>query len=351
MRRLHVVVPEGIDDPRRPSGGNAYDRRVCRELGAMGWAVSVHPVAGDWPFAAPPARSALAAEVCAIPDGDVVLVDGLVASAAAAVLTPHAKRLRQVVLVHMPLGDDHGGEIRQSESAVLSGAVSVIVTSEWSRGLLLRLYGLPDGRIHVAVPGVDAARLAPGTAEGGELLCVATVTQGKGHDLLVGALGSLTDAAWRCRCVGSLERDPAFVQRLRREADRSGLGERVAFTGACSDAELERLFLSADVLVHPSRSETYGMVVAEALAHGLPVIAAEVGGVPEALGRGRSGVAPGLLVAPDSAETLAGALRAWLGDAGLRRRLRAAALERRGTLGSWRGTAALVGDVCEAAAR
>ena len=316
----------------------------------MGWAVSMHPVAGVWPFAAPPALAALAAEVGAIPDGDVVLLDGLVASAAAAVLTPHAARLRQVVLVHMPLGDDHDEEIRQSELAVLSGAVSVIVTSEWSRGLLLRLYGLPDSRIHVAEPGVDAAPIARGTAEGGELLCVATVTQRKGHDLLVGALGSLTDAAWRCRCVGSLERDPAFVERLRREADRSGLGERVVFIGACSDAELERLFLSADVLVHPSRSETYGMVVAEALAHGLPVIAAEVGGVPEAVGRHRPGAAPALLAPPARAAALAGALRAWLGDAGLRRRLRAAARERRGTLGSWRATAAVVGDVCEAAA-
>ena len=59
MTRLHVVVPDGIDDPRRPSGGNAYDRHVCRELGAMGWAVTMHPVPGPWPHGDAAAHAAL----------------------------------------------------------------------------------------------------------------------------------------------------------------------------------------------------------------------------------------------------------------------------------------------------
>ena len=44
MTEVHVIVPEGIDDPARPSGGNAYDRRVCRGLAALGWAVHEHAV-------------------------------------------------------------------------------------------------------------------------------------------------------------------------------------------------------------------------------------------------------------------------------------------------------------------
>ena len=49
MNEVHVVVPYGIDDPRRPSGGNVYDRRVCRGLVALGWSVHEHAVAGRWP--------------------------------------------------------------------------------------------------------------------------------------------------------------------------------------------------------------------------------------------------------------------------------------------------------------
>ena len=104
------------------------------------------------------------------------------------------------------------------------------------------------------------------------------------------------------------------------------------FPGPRTGAELDRSYAAADLLVLASRAETYGMVVTEALARGLPVVAAEVGGVPEALGHGADGTRPGLLVPPDDPAALGAALRAWLGDAELRRRLRRAARERRASL-------------------
>ena len=68
----------------------------------------------------------------------MVLLDGLIASAAPEVLVPHARRLRQVVLVHMPLGD-------RRESAVLEAAAAVVTTSAWTRRRLGELYELPAG--------------------------------------------------------------------------------------------------------------------------------------------------------------------------------------------------------------
>src|SRR6476646_7985209 len=60
VTEVHVVVPEGIEDPTRPSGGNTYDRRVCSELGALGWSVRRHPIAGAWPRAGAAGHAALA---------------------------------------------------------------------------------------------------------------------------------------------------------------------------------------------------------------------------------------------------------------------------------------------------
>ena len=91
------------------------------------------------------------------------------------------------------------------------------------------------------------------------------------------------------------------------------------FLGPRTGADLDRSYAAADLMVLASRAETYGMVVTEALARGLPVVAAEVGGLTEALGHGADGIRPGLLVAPNDPGALGAALRAWLGDAGLQR--------------------------------
>jgi hypothetical protein len=141
---LHVVVPEGIDDPARASGGNAYDRRICRELDEIGWPVHVHAVPGSWPRPDKAAYTALAGVVQEIPDGALALLDGLVASTAPEVLVPQANRLRLVPLVHMPLGHDTSDDdARTREGAVLAVAASVVTTSAWSRRVLLELYSLP----------------------------------------------------------------------------------------------------------------------------------------------------------------------------------------------------------------
>lgn len=329
---VHFVVPAGIDDPARPSGGNAYDRRVRDGLAAAGWAVHVHEVDGG-----------LADALARIPDGSLVLIDGLVASPAPDVLVPESSRLRLVALVHMPLGDVH-------EGAVLSAVASVVTTSAWTRRALLDLYSLPPERVHVAEPGVEPAELAPGTATGESLLAVAAVIPGKGHDVLLDALATLNGRRWRCLCVGTLERDPGYVATLRRRALDRGMDGRLRFAGARPEADLARSYGAADLLVLPSRSETYGMVVTEALARGLPVVAAEVGGVPEALGHCADGTRPGLLVPGEDPAALGAALRAWLEDPGLRRRLRRAARERRGSLPPWSATTSTLADVLARAA-
>jgi glycosyltransferase involved in cell wall biosynthesis len=145
--------------------------------------------------------------------------------------------------------------------------------------------------------------------------------------------------------VGTLEREPAFIEGLQARIERDGISDRVLFTGSRTAQELDQLYGAADVLVHPSRGETYGMVITEALARGLPIVAAGVGGVPEALGQVADGRRAGLLVPPGNPQALVAALRRWLSEATLRQQLRSAAIERRTALPRWDGTAARIARV------
>ena len=107
-RVVHFVLPGDVDDPAVPSGGNTYDRRVCRDLPAAGWQVRPYAAPGSWPQPDATARTGLARHLAALPDGAVVLLDGLVACGVPEVLVPEAERLRLAVLVHLPLADETG---------------------------------------------------------------------------------------------------------------------------------------------------------------------------------------------------------------------------------------------------
>jgi glycosyltransferase involved in cell wall biosynthesis len=350
LRTAHFVVPDSIDDPSRPSGGNVYDRKVIRSLTGSGWQVREHTIAGPWPQPDESAERALTDTLACIPDNSVVVVDGLLTGGTPPVVVSAAARLRLVVLMHLPLGHQPPGHelpcAPEHERSVLAAASAAIVTSDWARRLLLGMYDdLDPRRVHVAAPGVDAAPHAAGTPLGGQLLCVAAVTWHKGYDLLIDAMSALTELSWQCTCVGVLDREPAFAAELQRRTAHLELADRIVFTGPVVGAALDRLYASADLLLVPSRGETYGMVVSEALARGLPVVAAAVGGVPDTIGRARNGHRPGLLIPPDDAPALAAAIRRWLDDESLRATLRHAASLRRSTLPSWSVTAQRVADV------
>lgn len=339
--RVHVVVPEGFDNPGQPTGGNIYDRRVCAGLAEAGWEVLVTTIATPWPMPGPGSRADLARIVSAIPDGETVLIDGLIASPAAAQLLPHTGRIRMTVLLHMPLATaldtHHDARAERSERAVLRAATGVVVTSEWTRQQVLTGYAIPAHRVHVARPGADqVAALARPVR--GHLICVGVLGRHKGQDLLVEALAGLAERDWHCVLAGPLDRDPDFVGQLQTRITRLGYGHRVRLTGVLTGAALSHAYTTADLLVAPSRSETYGMTVTEALAHGLPVVAAAVGGLPEALGFTADGARPGQLVPPGDPAALAAALGDWLGDERHRHRLRAAARQRRSTLRGWEQT-------------
>ncbi|MFG3102397.1 glycosyltransferase family 4 protein [Streptomyces sp. NPDC048182] len=345
LRDVHFVMPGGVDDPAAPSGGNAYDRRVTLDLPGFGWRVRRLPVTGDWPGPDAAARAELAERLGRLPDGAVVLLDGLVACGVPEVVVPQARRLRTAVLVHLPLGDETGldpataAELDAREREVLRAVPAVVATSDWAVRRLIAHHGLDPGRVHEAAPGADIAPLAPGTDGVSRLLCVAAVTPRKGQHRLVEALAAAPHLPWTCVCVGALTQDPGYVAELRALIARHGLTDRLVLAGPKSGADLDAEFAAADLMVLTSYAETYGMAVTEALARGIPVLATDVGGLPEALGRAPDGGVPGILVPPEDPAALAAELRGWFGEPDVRRRLRAAARARRAALTGWAATA------------
>ncbi|GAA1073966.1 glycosyltransferase family 4 protein [Nocardiopsis composta] len=351
-----VVLPAGVDDPAAPSGGNVYNRRVVRGLAEAGRPVREHLVPGEWPDPDPADRAELARALAACPDGSVVLADGLLACAAPDVVVPETGRLRIAVLVHLPLAEETGlapaaaAGLEARERETLRAAAAVVATGPWAGRELAARYGLPADRVHVVPPGTDPAPPAPGTDGASGLLCVASLTPRKGHDLLVDALAGVADLPWECRCAGPVDRAPAFTAEVLGLAARHGLGRRVHLAGPLAGADLEAAYAAADLMVLPSRAETFGMAAAEALARGVPVLAAAAGALPETIGRAPGGDVPGLLVPPGDAPALAAALRRWLTDGALRHRLRRAARLRAAELAGWPETLARMAAALDAVA-
>ncbi|MFC9841928.1 glycosyltransferase family 4 protein [Streptomyces sp. NPDC060223] len=351
LSSVHFVMPGGVDDPAAPSGGNAYDRRLCLDLPGFGWQVHRHAVAGEWPRPGAAARRELARTLSELPDGTTVLLDGLVACGVPEIIVPEAERLSLTVLVHLPLADETGlapavaAELDAKERTTLRAVSAVVATSEWAVRRLVAHHGLAPERVHVAEPGADIAPLASGTDGVSRLLCVAAVTPRKGQHRLVEALATVTDLPWSCVLVGGLAQDPAYVARIRALIEQHGLGSRLHLVGPQAGAELDASYAAADLMVLTSYAETYGMAVTEALARGIPVLATDVGGLPEAVGRAPDGGVPGILVPPEDPAALATELRGWFGEADVRRRLKAAARGRRAALNGWATTARTLAGV------
>jgi glycosyltransferase involved in cell wall biosynthesis len=313
-RSLTFVVPGRLETL---TGGYEYDRRMIDGLRARGWHVDVRELDSSFPNPTHAALADAARQLARLPDGALVVVDGLAYGAMPDEAVKEGGRLRLVSLVHMPLASADGltpeeaSRLERSERRALAAACCAVVTGETTAARLGE-YGVDMDRIAVVEPGTERAPLSRGSRAGESdsrsaghvaMLCVATVNSGKGHDDLVRALAPLADRDWHLSCVGSLERDPAAVARLRALVRELNLDERVSLQGVQHGHALERSWDRADMFVLATHGETCGMAVAEAIAHGLPVVSTRTGAIARL-----AGDAAGVLVQPGDVEALTRAL-------------------------------------------
>ncbi len=357
---LTVVIPGDLETR---TGGYEYDRRIIAGLRARGWTVDVSPLDATFPQPTRAAREGAVRVFAAIPDGATVLVDGLALGALPDEIAREAARLTFVALVHHPLAAETGldpdvaGALEGSERRALASARVVVVTSRRTAASMTR-YGVSEDRIAIVEPGTDRAPLARGSQSAirnssamrnsqsaMSLLCVATLTPRKGHELLCRALAAVSNKQWRLRCAGSLDRDPATTARVRAQLRADGLEDRVSLVGELDAAALALEYDRADVFVLATLYEGYGMAVAEALARGLPVVSTATGAIEEIVcGAGR-------IVPPGNLDALTVALSSVLDDAGARDALAARARQVRDRLPTWDDATTGLARALERAAR
>jgi glycosyltransferase involved in cell wall biosynthesis len=333
-----------------PTGGNIYNQAVNAELRALGLDVRMHTVGGPWPEGDASAHARLARALRAAP---VSLVDGIVACGAPDVIAAAVDSGHTVIIVlHLPISDELGLEpSRRERYAALEAravwaASGLLCPSRWSAAQVRSRYRRRD--VGVAPPGVAPAAVARGSQDSGppRFLTLASLTPTKDQLSVVQALAQLADLSWTAALVGSDQADPSYAGRVRAEISAAGLAERITVPGTLAGEALDQEWDAADLFLLSSRTESYGLVVVEALARGIPAVVPAGTGAVEALGEGRantqSDATPGTAVPAGDPASLAALLHRWLTEPTLRKQWRQAALARRDTLPGWRQTAEAV---------
>ncbi len=330
MSALVLAAPAPFD---LATGGYAYDRRVADGLRRLGWMVALVELQGDFPAPSAAELEATRHWLEAADPETPIVIDGLAFGALGHVAPDFKDRLRLIALVHHPLADETGldlktaEKLRDGEMLALAAARGVIVTSPFV-ARRLDAYGVPPRRIRIVEPGVTRRPLSRGSGGVPMLLCVGSYVPRKGHDVLLAALDRIRDRHWRLVCVGATDLDPEHEAEVRLLA--RSFGERVQLHGTVASRTLDGLYAQADLFVLASHYEGYGMVFAEAVASGLPIVATAGGATAVTVPAGAA-----RLVGTGDVTGLAHALAALLDRPQERRQLAQGAREARTRQHDW----------------
>jgi hypothetical protein len=344
MRPAVFAIPGDID---QKTGGYIYEKTLLHTLRDQGRRVDHLQLPGSFPLPPPADMAAAVAQLAAVPADTPVILDGLVCGGidTAGLATVRAPL---VAMIHHPVGLETGlppataAMLLAREAANLALAAKVVVPSPHTRRILVADFGVPSEKIRIALPGFAEPDPVRTPLDPPLILSVGLIAARKGHDVLIDALGAITDLPWQAQIVGGTH-DHDVLRALTLKADGSGLYGRLRFRGRMEAGELAVLYRQASVFALATRYEGYGMVFGEALVHGLPIVTCAAGAVPETVPPGT-----GHLVPVDDSAAFATALRRLLTDDAHRAQMAAASTAAGHALPRWADTAAVMGGVLDA---
>lgn len=314
--RIAFFAPAPLD---LLTGGNVYNRRMIDEWRGAGHEATATGIGGRHPLADDRARAEAAAAWAAMAADAVPVLDNLVLDSFAPLADQLAER-RAVLLDHHPTGLEPGLDVADAaalieiEKQLIPRFRRIVVTSETTAKTLMKDFGATDAQLATVIPGVDAAPRSQGSVgEAVHVLSIGSLIPRKGHDVLLRAMARLFDLDWRLTIAGTSRIDPACADALRVLAGELGIAEKVTFLGETTGAPLAKLWNSADIFALATRYEGFGMVIAEALKHGLPVVVGDGGAAGALLTPETGAVCP-----VDDVDQTSKALRRMIFDTDLR---------------------------------
>ena len=253
-----------------------YDRCMVEGLRALGWDVTVHSLDPGFPRPDQTGLDEARKILNAIPAQCLVVIDGLALGGMPALIEEQTHRLNLLALIHHPLAAETGLDKNTARCLFVSGKTGPgrgtschrnerhkRKRAQWLRGSA-RAYCDCRARHGPGVTNPRFGKLSPQPS-----LCC-DVDSRKGHQTLLSALALVADRPWRLCCIGSLERNTTTVTAVRRQISRLGFQDRVTLLGEIEEQGLRQHYMTSDVFVLASHLEGYGMVLSEALSHGLP---------------------------------------------------------------------------------
>lgn len=369
-----------------PSGGLRYNQQVREALSRCGVNSRVLSLRGSWPHPSEEEAASAVEQLHRAEGGSgvrAVIVDGLIGGCVPELLEVHGEdrayggTASAVLLVHLCLAGAAQAELAARSDGGSSGAPeseeppdlgrerraveaaeTVLTTSHWSAEDLRRRYGRGDAV--VAVPGTRRAGaddmrserggqedLREGSAAAGErcgsgrvlrLTCVASMNLLKNQRFLAEVLESLQDVDWTLTLAGA-GADTAYGRSVLADLRRR-LPRRVEHRGVLEAEDLRALWSATDLLLLPSRLETYGMVVTEACANGVPAFVSAGTGAEEALGEAEE--SSGWALPLDEPQSWTRAIRDFLTEPSVRAALADGVSRRRVVLPTWEQSAKVI---------
>jgi glycosyltransferase involved in cell wall biosynthesis len=206
----------------------------------------------------------------------------------------------------------------ETERELAQRSDAIIAVSESVRAQLIAHYDVNPKKVQVIPNGVNVDEYRPSSSRENIILFIGRHTAHKGIPYLLEAFASFAKENKDHRLILVGERQEGGVDSSLVNYSRAlGIADRVDFAGWLPDAKVRRMLGQAKCLVLPSLAESFGMVILEAMASRTPVIATNVGGIPDLVRDGHNG----LLVPPASSEALTGAIGRIVNDSGLQEAL------------------------------